>query len=101
MDYIIVALAALAVSGLALYSGFGLGTLLMPVFALFFPIPIAVACTAVVHMANEIFRVAFVGMGADWKVALTFGLPPAALAIPDAFLLVQVSDITLDKGNSL
>ncbi|SVB47730.1 uncharacterized protein METZ01_LOCUS200584, partial [marine metagenome] len=37
MDYLIVAIAALLVAGLALYSGFGLGTLLMPVFALFFP----------------------------------------------------------------
>ena len=94
MDYVIVALAALLVSGLALYSGFGLGTLLMPVFALFFPIPVAVASTAVVHMANNIFRVVFVGRGADWKVVLTFGIPAAALAIPGAFLLVQISDMT-------
>lgn len=81
-------------SGLALYSGFRLGTLLMPVFALFFPIPIAVASTAVGHMANNIFRVIFVGKGADLRVVLTFGVPAAALAIPGAFLLVQMSDIT-------
>ena len=94
MDYTIVAVAALIVSALALYSGFGLGTLLMPVFALFFPIPVAVASTAVVHMANNIFRVVFVGRGADWRVVLTFGIPAAALAIPGAFLLIQMSDMT-------
>lgn len=93
MDYTVVALAALVVSALALYSGFGLGTLLMPVFALFFPIQIAVASTAVVHMANNIFRVVFVGKGADWKVVLAFGLPAAAMAIPGALVLVQMSDI--------
>ena len=37
MDYLLVCTAALLVSGLTLISGFGLGTLLTPVFALFFP----------------------------------------------------------------
>ena len=49
MDYLLVAAVALCVSGLTMYSGFGLGTLLMPVFALFFPIEVAVAATAIVH----------------------------------------------------
>jgi uncharacterized membrane protein YfcA len=87
MDYATVAVAALIVSALALYSWFGLGTLLMPVFALFFPIPVAVASTAVVHFANNIFRITIVGRGADWRTVLAFGLPAAALAIPCAFLL--------------
>jgi len=94
MDYAVVAIAALIVSALALYSGFGLGTLLMPVFALFFPIPVAVASTAVVHLANNVFRISIVGRGADWRTVLAFGLPAAALAIPGAFLLVQLADIT-------
>jgi len=41
MEYIVVCLVAFIVSGLTLFSGFGLGTLLMPAFALFFPIPVA------------------------------------------------------------
>lgn len=93
MDYAAVAIAALIVSALALYSGFGLGTLLMPVFALFFPIPIAVASTAAVHLANNVFRVAIVGRGADWKIVWVFGLPAAALAVPGAFLLVHIADM--------
>ena len=44
VDYIIVSLSALLVAGLTLFSGFGLGTLLMPVFAVFsFALPAAVA----------------------------------------------------------
>jgi len=94
MDYAAVAIAALIVSTLTLYSGFGLGTLLMPVFALFFPVPIAVACTAIVHLANNVFRVTFVGRGADWKIVLAFGIPAVVLAVPGAFFLVQMSEIT-------
>lgn len=38
MDLLIIALAAFLVSGLTLYSGFGLGTLLLPVFTFFLPV---------------------------------------------------------------
>src|SRR3546814_5180859 len=41
---------------LTLYSGFGLGTILLPVFALFFPVPVAVAATGVVHLLNNVFK---------------------------------------------
>jgi hypothetical protein len=37
MELVLIGLAALLTSGLTLFSGFGLGTILMPVFALFFP----------------------------------------------------------------
>ena len=93
MDYAAVAFAALVVSALALYSGFGLGTLLMPVFALFFPIPVAVASTAVVHLSNNVFKIALVGRRANWNIVCAFGLPAAALAIIGAFLLLQLSEI--------
>ncbi len=55
MSYLIICGTALIVSGLTLFSGFGLGTLLMPAFALFFPVEVAVEATAVVHLANNIF----------------------------------------------
>ena len=48
---------------------------LMPAFALFFPVPVAVAATAVVHLANNLFKVALVGRKADWAVVLRFAIP--------------------------
>jgi uncharacterized membrane protein YfcA len=42
VDYLVVCFVALLVSALTLFSGFGLGTVLMPAFALFFPVPVAV-----------------------------------------------------------
>lgn len=93
MEYAVVVIAALLISPIALYSGFGLGTLLMPVFAIFFPLQIAVASTAAVHLANNVFRVAFVGRSANFRVVLAFGLPAAAFAILGAFLLVRTSEI--------
>ncbi|MBI2856915.1 MAG: sulfite exporter TauE/SafE family protein [Chloroflexi bacterium] len=93
MEYGVVTLAALLVAGMALYSGFGLGTLLVPVFAMFFPVPVAVASAAIVHLANNVFRIGFVGRHANWRVALTFGLPAAVAAIGGALLLSRIAGI--------
>ena len=37
MDFVVVCAVALAVAALTLFSGFGLGTLLLPAFSVFFP----------------------------------------------------------------
>ena len=81
MEFFLVAVVSLLVSPLTLYSGFGLGTVLMPVFALFFPLPLAVAATAVVHGANNALKTLLMGRSAEWSLVLRFGLP----AIPSAF----------------
>lgn len=87
MSYLILCGVAFAVSGLTLFSGFGLGTLLMPAFALFFPVPAAVAATAVVHLANNLFKTALVGRKADGSVVAKFALPGALAAMVGAVLL--------------
>lgn len=91
VDYLIVATAALLVSGLTLFSGFGLGTLLMPVFALFFPIEAAVAATAVVHGANNVLKALVLGRHAEWSIVVRFGLPAVLAAFVGAALLGVVS----------
>ena len=85
--YIAVSLAALIAAGLTLYSGFGLGTLLLPVFALFFPAEMAVVATAMVHGANNVFKVSLLGRYADREVVLKFGLPAIAAAVLGALAL--------------
>ncbi|MFZ5762702.1 MAG: TSUP family transporter [Thermodesulfobacteriota bacterium] len=93
MEYLLVCSVALFVSGLTLFSGFGLGTLLMPAFALFFPLPVAIAATAVVHLANNLFKVVLVGREADRAVVLRFALPAALAAMAGAALLRLFADL--------
>jgi len=82
--------AALLASGLTLFSGFGLGTLLMPVFALFFPVPLAIAATAVVHLANNLFKLGLLARQADWRVVLRFSAPATLAAMAGAGALSAV-----------
>jgi hypothetical protein len=65
----------------------------MPVFALFFPVPVAVAATALVHGANNLFKVALFARLASWPVVLRFGVPAVACAFDGAALLAVVSDL--------
>lgn len=91
MSYLLVCLVALIASGLTLLSGFGLGTLLLPAFALFFPIEIAVSATAVVHLANNFFKLALVGRQADADVVLRFGVPAIGGALLGGWSLSLLS----------
>jgi uncharacterized protein len=91
MDFIVVAIAALVAAGLTLFSGFGLGTLLMPVAAFFFPLETAIAMTAVVHLANNLFKLFLVGKKAVVSVLIRFGLPAILAALLGAFLLGWLS----------
>lgn len=93
MTYILICLTALSVSALSLFSGFGLGTLLMPVFALFFPLRTAVAATAMVHLASNVFKVLLVGRHADLRITLRFALPAALSALAGALLLDRLSGL--------
>jgi uncharacterized membrane protein YfcA len=81
MELILIGLAALFTSALTLFSGFGLGTILMPVFALFFPLPLAIAATVVVHFANNLFKLGLMARQADWPVVAKFSVPAAMAAI--------------------
>lgn len=92
MEYIIICSAALITSGLTLFSGFGLGTLLLPVFALFFPIDLAIALTAIVHFLNNLFKLYLLGKHANKSVVLKFGLPAIVSALIGAQALIWLSD---------
>lgn len=97
MEYLFICLTAFFASGLTLFSGFGLGTLLLPVFAVFFPLDISIALTAIVHLLNNLFKLGLLGRHADKEAVLKFGLPSLAAAIAGAFcltFLVKLSPLT-------
>ena len=92
-EIIVLSLAALITSLLTFFSGFGLGTILTPVFALFFPIDLAIALTGVVHFLNNIFKLFLIGGKADKQVVIRFGVPAFIAALLGAFLLLQISNL--------
>ena len=91
MDIVVIALVSFGASILTFFSGIGLGTLLLPVFALFFPIEISVALTGIVHLLNNLFKMILVGKGTHWKTVVRFGVPAILMAFVGAWILVRFS----------
>lgn len=92
--YLVICSASFLISALTLFSGFGLGTLLLPTFTLFFPVSIAIAATAIVHLANNVFKFFLVGRMADWKVTLRFSVPAVISAAIGAWLLARIGGLS-------
>jgi uncharacterized membrane protein YfcA len=94
MDFLIIPLVSAVVAALTLVSGFGLGTLLMPAFAIFFPIEIAIAAAGVVHFLNNLFKLALVAKWAHRDVVLRFGIPAIIAAFIGAALMTYMADVS-------
>ena len=92
MDYFLVAFVAFVASGLTLFSGFGLGTILLPAMILLFPPQLAVAATAVVHLANNVLKLVFFGRYCNKDVFIKFGFIAIVAAFAGANLLVKLSE---------
>ena len=91
MELLLVGGVALAASLLTFLSGFGLGTVLMPVLALLMPAESAVAVTAVVHLLANLLKVSLVGGHADRGLLVRFGIPALLGALVGGHLLVELA----------
>ena len=92
MEYIIISLTAFLVAILTFFSGFGLGTILTPVFMIFFPVELAIALTGVVHFFNNVFKLFLVGKNADKDILLRIGIPAVVAAFAGAWVLLNIPD---------
>jgi len=92
MEYFIVSITVLFGAGLTFFSGFGLGTLLLPVFSLFFDLPIAIGATAIVHLANNIFKFILVSKHINLPTLFIFGIPALIFAFLGSLLITSFND---------
>lgn len=92
MEYLVICLFAFLASGLTFFSGFGLGTILLPVFAFFFPVEIAVALTAIVHFLTNLFKLTLIGKKAKGSVLIKFGVPAFFFALLGAYILTLAAN---------
>lgn len=92
MEIIVISVVAFLVAILTFFSGFGLGTILTPVFMLFFPVELAIALTGIVHFFNNVFKIILVGKNADKSVLKRFGIPAVIFAFIGAWILLHIPD---------
>jgi len=92
MEYLI-PIIALFSSLLTFFSGFGLGTIMVPVFLLFFSVELAITLSGIVHLLNNMFKISLVWRFIDKSVLFRFGLPALFAAFFGAQLLSRLADV--------
>lgn len=85
-----IAIVCLLGSFATFFSGFGLGTILLPVFTLYFPVELAILATALVHFANNVFKLSLMSKHLDFTLFKRFGITALIGAIAGASLLSWV-----------
>ncbi len=97
----LLALIAFFAAMLTFFSGFGLGTILLPAFALFVPLEMAVALTAIVHLLNNVFKLGLVYKHIDFGIVKQFGTFAVISAFFGAFCLNYLDTNTILYSYSL
>jgi uncharacterized membrane protein YfcA len=90
-DAAVVAVSALA-GALAAITGFGIGSLITPLFALMVDTRLAVAAVSIPHVAGTALRFALLSGGIDRRVLVQFGLTSAAGGLIGALLHTRIGN---------
>lgn len=100
MDIFILIAVSFGASWLTFFCGFGLGTMLSPVFYMLFKdLELAIAATTVVHFLNNVFKFLLMKKSVNWKIAIPFGMAAIPAAFIGAYLLTHFDDFTLKTFN--
>src|SRR3989337_875219 len=86
INIIIPAVTAFLAAALTLMTGFGLGTILTPVFLLFYDVKIAILIVAVVHLLNNLLKFSLFSRHINTEILKRFGILTITGAFIGAFL---------------
>jgi hypothetical protein len=70
---------------------------MIPVMALFVPLPVTLLFVGVIHLAGDIWKVLLFKRGLDWKLILGFGLSGIAAGYLGASLSLQGGELPLKR----
>lgn len=87
MNLVLIFFVTLFGSCLTFFSGFGLGTIILPLFLVFFAPELAIPAAALVHFSNSIFKFVYVFRYIHFPILIRFGIPAVLAAFLGAELL--------------
>lgn len=97
-QYLVLIPVTLATSLITLFTGFGVGTIMMPVMALFFDVKVAIFLTAIVHFFNNMSRLALYRSEINWEIIKRFGVVSIIGAFIGSFAQIYLDSSWLKVG---
>ncbi len=102
-DILLPVIVAFLAAAMTLMTGFGLGTILTPVFLIFYDVKIAILIVAVVHLINNLAKFSLFRRHVDWEIIRRFGVLTLLGAFIGSFLQGKIdsSEIKILLGITL
>ena len=90
-------LLTLVASGIGTATGFGTSTVMIPIMALFVPLPVALLFVGIIHLCGDIWKVLLFKRGFEWKLIVCFGLSGIVASFLGASLSLHVQALPLKR----
>lgn len=94
---LLLTLLTFVASAVGTLSGFGTSTIMVPVLAIFFPLPMTLLFVGIIHWFGDIWKMLFFRQGLQWRLMLAFGIPGVFLSYVGASLAVDIATGLLER----
>jgi hypothetical protein len=98
LQYVSLISVTLLTSVITLFTGFGVGTIMMPVMAMFFDVKIAIFLAAIVHFFNNLSRILLYRRDLRRDILRRFGVVSIAGAFLGSFAQLYLRSSWLKTG---
>ena len=94
---LLLGLLTLVASGLGTLTGFGTSTLMVPVLAYWFPLPVTLLFVGIIHLCGDIWKIILFRTGFDWRLVLGFALAGVIGSYFGATLALGAGELPLKR----
>lgn len=97
MEIILILIVVVVASTVGTLTGFGLSTVMVPILAMFYPLPQTLLFVGVVHWFGDLWKLVLFREGICWKLILSFGIPGIAATLLGASLVFSIPGAILSR----
>lgn len=97
MEILIIALFTFLASMVGTTTSFGTATFMVPVLGFFYPLPVTLLFTGIIHFFGNFWKMLFFRSGKNLKLILLFGIPGIIASYLGAQALPNISETLLSR----
>lgn len=97
MEIFLISLLTLLASFIGTLTGFGLSTIMLPIFVLFYPLAQSLLIVGIIHFFSDLWKIILFKQGFDKKLVLYFGIPGIIAGVIGASIVLSLPQTLLSQ----
>ncbi len=97
MEIFWITIVTIAASAVGTITGFGVSTVMVPIFLFFYPLAETLLLVGVIHWFGDLWKMFLFKKGVNWKLLFSFGIPGIITGWYGATLVFKLSTIILTQ----